>query len=412
MSSDIVLEFNNVTKKYSRYGGLSAVKNFLDRIKNGQPFKKLVREDDFYALRDVSFKVHKGERVGIIGPNGAGKSTTLKLINQISYPSSGEVFVRGEVGGLIELGSGFQPDLSGRENIYLNRSLYGYSDNDTDKIYDKIVSLAELEHFMDVPIKRYSSGMKIRLGFAVTMTSTPDIVLLDEVLAVGDARFKKKSMSILEDYLKDRTLIFVSHNMKQILEVCERVLVINKGNLVFDGMPDAAVDVYNKLSEDTHKITNKLLVQRNVVRGFAEVPVIEVTDAILSSEKKTNKTNSFSIGSPIVCKCTLTFPKALGDLKLTVMVKSITLGRLTDVVSGKIFTVKELDLSNSNHIFTFRFQTKKLLPGKYILELSPHFREQGKATALAIFKREFQLFSNDKIKHLGVFNLDFVATKT
>lgn len=411
MSSDIVLEFNKVTKKYSRYGGLSAVKNFLDRIKNGQPFKKLVREDDFYALREVSFKIHKGERLGIIGPNGAGKSTTLKLINQISYPTSGKITVNGEVGGLIELGSGFQPDLSGRENIYLNRSLYGYSDKDTDKIYDKIVALAELEHFMDVPIKRYSSGMKIRLGFAVTMTSTPDIVLLDEVLAVGDARFKKKSMSILEDYLKDRTLIFVSHNMRQILEVCDRVIVINKGSLVFDGPPESAIDVYNKLAEDTGKVTDKVLVQRNVVRGFSEAPGVEIKEVSLFSGKKPNVKNSFPIGNPIICKCTFAFPKTPSDLKLTAMVKSVTLGRLTDVVSGKIFTVPKIGLNESTHTLTFRFQTEKLLPGKYILELSPHFKGQSKTTALTISKKPFELFSNDKTKHLGIFNLDFVATK-
>ena len=179
--SSKVIRFENVTKVYSKYFGILKLKNFLDRIKNGQLGKKLVREAPFRAVDNASFVVEKGESVAIIGRNGAGKSTILKLINKIAYPTTGKIRVPVTVGGLVELGAGFESELTGRDNVDLGAAILGFSPAEAKDIQRQVVEISELDHYIDVPMKKYSSGMRVRLGFALTMATNPDIVLLDEV---------------------------------------------------------------------------------------------------------------------------------------------------------------------------------------------------------------------------------------
>ncbi|MFV1977998.1 MAG: ABC transporter ATP-binding protein [Myxococcota bacterium] len=206
----------------------------------------------FWAVKDVSFTVEPGEVIGIIGRNGAGKSTLLKLLSRITYPTEGEAFIRGRVGSLLEVGTGFHPELSGRENIFLNGAILGMSRAEIEACYDEIIAFAEIERFIDTPIKRYSSGMYLRLAFAVAAHLQPEILLVDEVLAVGDAAFQKKCLSKMRDIGGlGRTVVFVSHNMIAIQQLCSRVLLIDEGRLVADGPASPVVRRYLGSESDT-----------------------------------------------------------------------------------------------------------------------------------------------------------------
>jgi len=202
----------------------------------------------FWAVKDVSFSVNEGEVIGLIGRNGAGKSTILKIISQITYPTKGEILLKGRVGSLLEVGTGFHPELSGRENIYLNGAILGMKRTEIDRNFDAIVKFAELERFLDTPVKRYSSGMYVRLGFAVAAHLDPEILLVDEVLAVGDAAFQKKCLGKIKDVGQSgRTILFVSHNMPTVEGLCEKALLIEEGRLVMTGDSHDVIAEYMRM---------------------------------------------------------------------------------------------------------------------------------------------------------------------
>jgi lipopolysaccharide transport system ATP-binding protein len=202
-----------------------------------------------WALQDVSFEINAGEVVGIIGRNGAGKSTLLKLLSRITKPTRGCAEINGRVGSLLEVGTGFHPELTGRENIFLNGAILGMRKAEIERKFDEIVSFAEVERFVDTPVKRYSSGMYVRLAFAVAAHMETEILVVDEVLAVGDAEFQKKCLGKMGDVAKDgRTVLFVSHNMSAIRTLCERTLLLNKGKLVFSGNSFEGIALYRSES--------------------------------------------------------------------------------------------------------------------------------------------------------------------
>ena len=205
--------------------------------------------ENFWALRDVSFDVARGEVLGVIGANGAGKSTLLKILCRITAPTEGEVRLRGKIGSLLEVGTGFHPDLTGRENIYMNGAILGMRKAAIDRLFDAIVDFAEIKRFIDTPVKRYSSGMRIRLAFAVAAHLDAPILLIDEVLAVGDARFQQKCMGAMQGIGKSgRTILFVSHNMQAIKNLCTRCIWIDAGRIALDGTPEAVVARYLEAS--------------------------------------------------------------------------------------------------------------------------------------------------------------------
>ena len=202
--------------------------------------------EDFWAVRDVSFEVQQGEVVGIIGRNGAGKSTLLKILSRIVEPTRGQVTMRGRVASLLEVGTGFHPELSGRENIYLNGSILGMKKREIDAQFDEIVAFAEIERFLDTPVKRYSSGMYVRLAFAVAAHLQPEILIVDEVLAVGDAEFQKKCLGKMREVStgEGRTVLFVSHNMGAVTTLCQRAFLLERGALIAEGSATSVVERY------------------------------------------------------------------------------------------------------------------------------------------------------------------------
>jgi lipopolysaccharide transport system ATP-binding protein len=211
--------------------------------------------EEFWALKDLNFEVKQGERLGIIGRNGAGKSTLLKVLSRITEPSAGQVSITGRVSSLLEVGTGFHPELTGRENIYLNGAILGMKRQEVRQKFDEIVEFAEVEKFLDTPVKRFSSGMYVRLAFAVAAHLEPDILVVDEVLAVGDAKFQKKCIGKMEDVSQKegRTILLVSHNMSTIKSMCNSALILHQGQKIFQGDVMECVNHYMKFSSEEEK---------------------------------------------------------------------------------------------------------------------------------------------------------------
>lgn len=237
-------------KNYRKYRSLYRFEDVLNAADDGADAE--AADDIIWALRDVSFDVGQGEVVGIIGHNGAGKSTLLKILSRITPPTRGRVEIRGRVSSLLEVGTGFHPELTGRENIYLNGTILGMRKREIDSRFDEIVDFSGVEKFLDTPVKRYSSGMRVRLAFAVAAHLEPEILIVDEVLAVGDAEFQKKCLNKMQDVGSEgRTVLFVSHNMPAVTRLCERVVMISGGRVIDDGPTDTVVNAYLHAGRDT-----------------------------------------------------------------------------------------------------------------------------------------------------------------
>lgn len=226
----------------------SAVTNGARRVFRPSTAQKKSATESFWALQDMNFEIQKGDLVGIIGRNGAGKSTLLKVLSRITEPTTGHADIQGRLSSLLEVGTGFHPELSGRENIYLNAAILGMRRSEIDRKFDEIVAFSEVERFIDTPVKHYSSGMYLRLAFAVAAHLEPEILLVDEVLAVGDAAFQKKCLGKMEDVAKEgRTILFVSHNMGAIRSLCTKGIVLNAGRIMETGDISKSIETYYRL---------------------------------------------------------------------------------------------------------------------------------------------------------------------
>ncbi|MBF2067325.1 MAG: ABC transporter ATP-binding protein [Calothrix sp. C42_A2020_038] len=258
--SDTVIRVENISKKYvlSHQQEGSSQKTFRDAITEGTKSltKKLIKpskevynptREEFWALKDVSFEIKQGDRVGIIGRNGAGKSTLLKVLSRIVEPTKGNIKIRGRIASLLEVGTGFHPELTGRENIFLNGAILGMSKVEIKRKFDEIVAFAEIEKFLDTPVKRYSSGMYVRLAFAVAAHLEPEILIVDEVLAVGDSNFQKKCLGKMENVAaQGRTVLFVSHSMETVTRLCNTAVLLKEGSVQISGATDKVISAYLK----------------------------------------------------------------------------------------------------------------------------------------------------------------------
>ncbi len=320
--SDIALRVENLSKLYHigrarrRHDTLrDALVDFLPRISRINTKKdRKIREnspnswqkdsddDTLWALKDVSFEVKRGEVVGVIGRNGAGKSTLLKILSRITEPTSGRVEIHGRVGSLLEVGTGFHPELTGRENIYLNGAILGMKRTEIDRKFDEIVAFSEIEKFLDTPVKRYSSGMYVRLAFAVAAHLEPEILLVDEVLAVGDAAFQKKCLGKMGDIAGEgRTVIFVSHSMPTIENLCKHVFWMNTGNIVLSGDARPVVAQYiNTINQLTSDEARKIGEYQNLGhrRGTGEIQF----QSFRLLDSQGNEKQVFCIDEPITMK--------------------------------------------------------------------------------------------------------------
>ncbi|MBW4566644.1 MAG: ABC transporter ATP-binding protein [Tolypothrix carrinoi HA7290-LM1] len=285
--SDTVIRVENLAKKYvlGHQEEGSSYKTFRGAMTNaaksvGNALNPRAKKEakgskgEFWALKDVSFEIKQGDRVGFIGRNGAGKSTLLKVLSRITEPTSGSIRIKGRVASLLEVGTGFHPELTGRENVFLNGAILGMSKVEIQRKFDEIVAFAEIEKFLDTPVKRYSSGMYVRLAFAVAAHLEPDILIVDEVLAVGDAQFQKKCLGKLEDVGKQgRTVLFVSHNLAVLQTLCNRGIFLKQGSVFADDSASEGVSIYLKSLEQS---ASKNLLERTDRRGKGQVRLAQV----------------------------------------------------------------------------------------------------------------------------------------
>ncbi|MFQ5932959.1 MAG: ABC transporter ATP-binding protein, partial [Nitrospiraceae bacterium] len=306
---DIVIRAERVSKLY-RIGPRERYKALRDTLTDLMcaPFRRLRAasqrpaappppgsngQNTIWALKDVSFDVKQGEIVGIIGRNGAGKSTLLKILSRITIPTEGRARIHGRVGSLLEVGTGFHPELTGRENIYLNGAILGMTRAEIERNFDEIVAFAEVEKFLDTPVKHYSSGMYVRLAFAVAAHLDPEILLVDEVLAVGDATFQKKCLAKIHDVgQQGRTVLFVSHNMPAVTRLCERTILLDAGTILLDGPSPRVVNAYlhsgtgttaaREWSADTTTPSDSHIVRLSAVRILNEAG--DVSDNVRTAQ--------------------------------------------------------------------------------------------------------------------------------
>lgn len=275
--SKVRIEVENLSKQY-RLGQVGTgtlshdLNRFWHKIRGKEdPYSKIgavndraTKTEDKYvwALRDINFKVNEGDVLGIIGRNGAGKSTLLKILSRVTGPTEGSIKINGRIGALLEVGTGMHPELTGRENIFLNGAILGMTKPEIKSKFDEIVDFSGIEKYIDTPLKRYSSGMRVRLGFAVAAFLEPEILIVDEVLAVGDAEFQKRAIGKMQEVSQGhgRTVLFVSHNMSSVQSLCNRVVVLENGQVKYDGITDEGIDYYIKSSLD---YSSKLLINRN-----------------------------------------------------------------------------------------------------------------------------------------------------
>ena len=302
--SNIAIEFNNVGKMY-RLGrvGTGTLSHDLNRwwtmnvLRKEDPYLRIGETNDrskkghsdyVWALRDITFKVEQGDVVGIIGKNGAGKSTLLKLLSRITSPSTGSIRYQGRIASLLEVGTGFHPEMTGRENIYMNGSIMGMTKKEITRKLDEIVDFAGVERYLDTPVKRYSSGMTVRLGFAVAAFLEPEILVVDEVLTVGDAEFQKKAIGKMNDVAKGegRTVLFVSHNMAAVKNLCTRGVVLQNGMLAYDGSTDEAVNYY--LQNNTHLEHGLITDHIDELASYVTVDKIEINGTPYTDSTITN----------------------------------------------------------------------------------------------------------------------------
>ncbi len=313
MQDNIAIKVNNLTKVYHLYD------KPVDRLKEAlNPFKKSYHHD-FYAMNDVSFEVKKGETVGIIGKNGAGKSTLLKIITGVLTQTSGEVSVSGKIASLLELGAGFNPEMTGIENIYLNGTIMGFTKEEMDQKVDAILKFADIGEFIYQPVKMYSSGMFARLAFSVAIAVEPEILIVDEALSVGDMAFQMKCFKKFEDLQKqDKTILFVTHSLDTIIRYCSRSIVIDHGKMIADTTPKDGVDIFKKVMTGNFGKENESVnflekkIEQNILKNEIEVNQdalvygnnkVEIIDfCIIDDDNKPNTVLEFNANFVIYMK--------------------------------------------------------------------------------------------------------------
>ncbi len=313
-------------------------------------------DDEVWALRGVSFEVKQGEILGIIGRNGAGKSTLLKILSRVTSPTKGEVWIKGRIASLLEVGTGFHPELTGRENIFLNGAILGMTKAEIRTKLDEIIAFAEVDKFLDTPVKRYSSGMYVRLAFAVAAHLEPEILIVDEVLAVGDAQFQKKCLGKIGDVAHEgRTVLFVSHNMNAITALCSKVIVLKEGSVIFNGKAEESLNYYGASSSVSgcidlaSKRPGAYLQSLNIIQNGKS------SSGILKADDKVDLVFSLKTSKP------------LSKTKLAVGFTNMRGGRVFAV--GSWLGSSQMPVLKQDTTITIRFQMPPIIPSRYTLDI-------------------------------------------
>jgi lipopolysaccharide transport system ATP-binding protein len=341
MHQDYVIKITNLSKKYTL--GKQRETSFRSAISGIFKSSKSNR-DEFWALKDVSFDVHKGDVIGIIGKNGAGKSTLLKVLSQITKPTEGRIEINGRIASLLEVGTGFHPELTGRENIYLNGTILGMTRAEVKAKFNEIVAFSEIEKFIDTPVKHYSSGMYVRLAFAVAAHLEPEILIIDEVLAVGDAEFQKKCLGKMRDVANDgRTVLFVSHHLGSVKQLCNKGILLEKGKIVCTGFINEVISTYQTRDSNV-KIYSSPGIHKQIF--VHEAMVI-------------GNLNEFYYNEVIQFQITIKSNEGLGKNKFLLI-------RIVDE-NEQVVGSSEIIINRADNIYTYQLDGNVLVKGKYKL---------------------------------------------
>lgn len=371
----IAIRAEKLTKCYRLGGGPERHDTFAGKIASAatSPFRNLSRlrgltkfdgresDDVLWALREVSFEIERGDVVGIVGKNGAGKSTLLKVLSRITEPTSGKADIFGRVSSLLEVGTGFHPELTGRENIYLNGTILGMRKHEIDSKFDQIVAFSGVERFIDTPVKRFSSGMSVRLAFAVAAHLDPEILVIDEVLAVGDAQFQKKSIGKMQEVARGegRTVLFVSHNMAAIENLCNKVILLDQGRIVYNGETKAGVREYLKKNLTMTKVDLAHVHRRgNGIIRFTSFSIRD-EDGNPTEFAQSGRPATFVLG--FECPVSDVTP----EVEVVLGIHSVTGDPLVTVFSSA--TGREYSLLPPNGEFTCTIPRIPLKPGRYMV---------------------------------------------
>ena len=332
------------------------------KTRRKRPFE--AQKEAFWALKDISFEIEQGEVIGIIGRNGAGKSTLLKILSRITEPTSGRIHIKGRVASLLEVGTGFHPELTGRENIFLNGAILGMSKVEIKRKFDEIVAFSEIEKFLDTPVKRYSSGMYVRLAFAVAAHLEPEILIVDEVLAVGDVAFQKKCLGRMQDVSKrGRTVIFVSHNMGIILHLCNQVLLLSEGQIKHQGDARQGVETYLRPENEQLQFVDLNAAERELyVRGRARLTK--------ASPDRSSGLDSwqFYYQSPIAFQIDFTVNSTIESFCFGIAL--FNNAGLEIASSLSTHKVESKTLPTGSYFLNVEYPTLGLLPGRYKIGMS------------------------------------------
>lgn len=377
-----IIQLNNLTKEY-RLGTLTNIKSSLRNLVSRPSKRSNKSTNKFLALKNINLQINEGEVVGIIGTNGAGKSTLLKHLANITKPTSGQIFVNGTVAPLIEVGAGLNPELTGRENIFLNAAILGVPKRKIRQQLDSIVKFAELDQFIDTPVKRYSSGMTVRLGFAIATSISADILIVDEVLAVGDLAFQRKCFDRMEQLIKQerRTVLLVSHNIRQILRMCSRVVLLDKGEILYDGDPDTACQLFYERSNKKIQ-RNNALCNNAMIETTGEIELINV-EIIGINELSTFKSND-----PLHIRITFKVTKEL--VKPEIIIGTHTTDFIYLSTGSTQILEQPINFKPGNHTVDYIIEAFPLTAGNY-------------AIRFAVFSKDSRLiFNGENLKFFTV----------
>lgn len=372
--SDVLIKSEHVSKKFCRslkrslWYGVKDVTHSLNPWAHSQEMdssgdlitKAELRPDEFWALQDINFEVRRGECLGLIGHNGAGKSTLLKILNGLIRPDSGRITMRGKIGAMIELGAGFNPILTGRENIFNQAALLGFTTEEVRSKFDAIVDFAEIEQALDMPLQNYSSGMRVRLGFAVFAFLEPDVLLIDEVLAVGDVGFRFKSLNKMSELMNRCAVIFVTHTMPQVFRVCNELILLDHGKIAFQGT-DIALGVskyFDAFPQGTQAVT-----------GSGEAKVLELTATSNDKRAFLHQTLSIQFGEDVEVTVKLQINAEFPGGKIQLLFWNTELLPVMDVMTDKLLSFPFDVDKNGQAIIRARLPKVNLNAGKYNLSV-------------------------------------------
>ncbi len=369
-----IITVKNISKNYTithNRGSYIALRDILTNVfKNPFAYLKAKTKEEFWALTDLNFTINTGEVVGVVGRNGAGKSTLLKILSQITPPTTGEIRINGTVGSLLEVGTGFHPELTGRENIFLNGAILGMDKKEIIRKFDTIVEFAGIGKFLDTPVKHYSSGMYVRLAFSVAAHMETDILIIDEVLAVGDAEFQKKCLGKMEDITKNegRTILFVSHNLETIRELCGKTILLEEGKIKAMGDTDKVLALYSTQNDEMVSTNSPIefsKAHKNNELIFRKIWITK-DDGIISNSVA--HTENFTVN--IECEV----EKEIGPIEITITLKNsrgvnITSTSLSDSLERKPYAFKK-----GNYVMKTKFNHDFLVPDIYTIRIAAHER--------------------------------------